>query len=168
MKNPTRHKLREAEYFLSMLKEAYEDDNTFAYNLSAFLSAARSVTFYMRDQYGRRNGLTEWYRPKETEMRADPELVFLNEARVESVHKETVPTRATRQATATARAFIATEKTPQDKQVEQAKAKAPARTGPKTVRRFFAEFENHEVRDFCEKQLAKLAKLVEECEKQFP
>lgn len=168
MKNPTRHKLGEAGYFLSVLKETYEDDNTFAYNLSAFLSAARSITLYMQKQYKRRNGFTEWYRPKQTEMRTDPELAFLNNARAEDIHEETMRTGATREATATARAFITREGTRKNKQVEETKPKPPAQSGSKTVRRFFPRIENGGVIEFCERQLTKLTKLVEECEKQFP
>ena len=38
---------------------------------------------------------------------------------------------------------------------------------PRTVRRFFPDLENGDVVPFCERQLAKLAKLVNECEGQF-
>jgi hypothetical protein len=61
MENPTRRKIREAEYFLSTMKQAFEDDNAFPYNLSAFLSAARSITWHMQEQYKHRDGFKEWY-----------------------------------------------------------------------------------------------------------
>lgn len=168
MKNPARRKNREAEYFLSVMKQTFEDDNAFSCNLSAFLSAARSMTFYMQKQYSHRNGFAEWYCRKQIEMSADRELVFLKKARVEDIHTETVRTGATREATGDARACIAVEGTLENEQVGETKPKPPTQSSPKTLRRFFPELENGDVVEFCERQLAKLSKLVEECESRFP
>ena len=51
MKNPTRHKFREAQYFLDQMNQSFQDDDRFLWNLSAFLSAERTITFYMQEQY---------------------------------------------------------------------------------------------------------------------
>ncbi len=167
VKNPTRHKIREAEYFLTMMKQVFEDDDVFSFNLSAFLSAARSITFYMKKQYKRRKGFAEWYSRHQIKMSADPELKYLNDARVEAVKKEPVQTGATRQITLPSDATIIKGDTPKVEQIKGAEPK-PTQSSPKTVRRFFPEFKHMDVITFCEKQLAKLIKLVTECEKRFP
>lgn len=43
----TRRKLEEAEYFFKQMKESIEDDKIFSYNLSAFVTAARSISLFM-------------------------------------------------------------------------------------------------------------------------
>jgi len=106
VKNATARKVGEAEHFLSMMNQTCEDDKLFAYNLSAFLSAARTITWYMQKQYKHRDGFGHWYCEKRAQMRDDPELRYLNEARAEAVKKEPVATGATRVATATVKAFI--------------------------------------------------------------
>ena len=100
----TAHKVGEAEYFLCRMTKTFEDDRLFSYNLSAFLSAARSITFYMQRQYKRCDGFGQWYCQTQIEMSADPELEYLNKARVEAVHTEPVTTVATCVATGTAKA----------------------------------------------------------------
>lgn len=167
IENPTRHKLQEAEYFLTMMKRTLEDDNVFYYNLSAFLSAARSITYYMQKQYKHQNGFDEWYCPKWIKMEADPELKYLNKARVEALKTVPVQTGATRLKTFTADAIIGEKGTPEAEQVKEVESKPSAQSSPKTVRRFFPEFEDMDVIEFAKKQLAKLTKIVEECEKCF-
>ena len=48
--NNTEDKLSEAKYFLERMKEHVMDREAFRYNLSAFLTAFRSVTFIMRKE----------------------------------------------------------------------------------------------------------------------
>jgi len=170
MENPTRHKIREAEYFLSMMNQVhvFEDDNTFSYNLSAFLSAARSITWHMQKQYGDRQNFDEWDRQRRIEMSADPELRYLNEVRVEDVHRKPVLTGATRELSFTGDVVLVEEGTPVAEQAKEVESKPSTQSRPKTVRRFFPKFRQVDVIEFCENQLAKLAKIVEECENRFP
>lgn len=167
MKNPTRHKLREARYFLDEMKSSFHDDDRFYWNLSAFLSAARSITLFMQKQYSRQTGFSDWYCRKQVEMKADEELEYLNHARVEAVHTEPVMIGATRQNVLTAAAVIARSEPEEKRQPEQTEAKPAADSTPETVRRFFPKFGNVEVVPFCEKQLDKLSGLVEDCETSF-
>ena len=167
IENPTRHKLQEAEHFLFNMKQTLEHDNVFYYNLSAFLSAARTITSYMQKQYKHRNGFGEWYCPKQLKMKDDPELMYLNKARVEAIHTETIETGATR-IKASSMGLTVGKDTPEAEQVKEAKSKPSAQSSPKTVRRFFPEFKDMDVMEFGEKQLVKLTKIVEECEKRFP
>ena len=170
MENPTRHKIQEAEYFLSMMKmkEAFEDDYIFSYNLSAFLSAVRSITEYIKRQYAHRNGFAEWYCPYQIKMFADPELKYLKKVRDEDVHTEYIQTGATREKTLYVDIILVEEGAPMAEQAKEAKPKPPPQSGSRIVRRFFPKFGQVDVIEFCEKQLVKLAKIVEECENQFP
>ncbi|NQE51950.1 hypothetical protein C5S29_00055, partial [ANME-1 cluster archaeon GoMg3.2] len=162
IENPTRHKVQEAEYFLSKMKEILEDENVFYYNLSAFSSAARSITFYMQKQYRSKYGkdFDEWYRPKEQKMKDDPELKYLNKVRAEAIHTETIETGATRIKTSSLGLTVGKD-TPEAEQVNEAESKPAAQSSPKTVGRFYPEFKNRDVIEFGEKQLAKLTKVVE-------
>lgn len=92
--NPTRFKLREAKHFLNIAHYEYtkyinfttnENRDTLLFTLSAFLSSIRSITGnYMDSQYGDKPGFKEWY--KKQNLGSDPEIVFLNKARVGFVH----------------------------------------------------------------------------------
>jgi len=63
---------------------------------------------------------------------------------------------------------ILREGAPRNEQAEETRLKSLTRSSPKTVRRFFPKLENGDVVEFCERQLVKLSKLVEECESRFP
>jgi len=65
----TRQKLEEAKYF-------------FKYNLSAFLSAARSVTLIMQKEFGKVSDFKDWYTEKQSMMRSDETMRLLNNKRV--------------------------------------------------------------------------------------
>jgi hypothetical protein len=168
IENPTRHKLQEAEYFFSKMNHTLEDDKVFYYNHSAFVSAARSITYYMQKQYKHRNGFEEWYCPKQLKMKGDPELKFLKKARDVAIHRETIETGATREKTSSIGLTTVGNGTPETEQVKEAESKPSAQSSPKTVRRFYPEFKGMDVIEFGEKQLAKLTKVVEDCEKRFP
>lgn len=148
-----------------MMKQAFEDDDKFAFNLSAFLSAARSITWYMQKQYVCRKGFSEWYSPIVKKMSGDPELTYLNEARAEDIHKETVQTGATRAITFGVDVVFG--KAPPKSEQTKESEKPPTQSSTKTIRRFFPKFGNIDVIEFCENQLQKLNKIVEGCEKQF-
>lgn len=95
LENDTGLKLKEAEIFLEEIESAYSifirDDSAANFialktKLSAFLSAGRSITFYMQRQYARIPGFSEWYKLKQQEMSKDQELNYFNKARVETIH----------------------------------------------------------------------------------
>lgn len=62
----------------------------FPYYLSGFLSAFRSVTFYMQKQYAHDARFKSWYPQKQAEMAADPVLKMLNAHRTGIVHCEPI------------------------------------------------------------------------------
>lgn len=55
-----RYKIGEAKFFLARMKESAHDREAFPYYMSAFLTAARSVTQYAREE-SRSKGRQQWY-----------------------------------------------------------------------------------------------------------
>jgi len=167
MQNPTRHKFRETEHFLARMNECFEQDDEFRFSLSAYLSAARSITFYMRKQYRHVPGFSQWYCERQIEMQADPELKYLNDLRVEAVHTEPTGLGATRQGTFTADAVIASPALVAEQPQVAPEAQEHTASGVRTVRRFLPEFHGMDVVPFCDAQLQKLESLLDECERLF-
>ncbi len=56
-----RKKFREAEYFYSKMIEGQGHRENFTYNLSAFLSSARSVLQYALNEVKAKTGGKKWY-----------------------------------------------------------------------------------------------------------
>ena len=72
----TQQKYNEAEYFLGMMKQNDENRQRFKYNLSAFLSATRSVTFVLQKEYSKNPKFKEWYSKKQKWMEGDALFKF--------------------------------------------------------------------------------------------
>ena len=169
IKNPTRHKLQEAEYFLSKMEEAFDDNDVFYYNLSPFLTAAQGIIDYMKNQYEHQDGFNDWFCQKWKEIREDDELIYLKKARNTDVHEEPMQTVATREVSFTINGVIAdVDGTIPDAQPKQVESTPSEKGSPRLVRRFFpAPFGDVDVIPFCKKQWCKLKKLVDECEQCF-
>lgn len=59
------NKYSEAKYFLDRMKENISDPDAFRYNLSAFLAAARSITFVLQNEFkNKKEGLMNGMRKK--------------------------------------------------------------------------------------------------------
>ena len=54
------YKIDEAKFFLARMEESIRDREAFRYYMSAFLTAARSVTQYAREE-SRSKGRQQWY-----------------------------------------------------------------------------------------------------------
>jgi hypothetical protein len=65
----------------------YHQPDPFRYSLSAFLQAARNVTFALQKELSGSSGFEEFWEERQTEMKADSDLRLLNDARVIVVHK---------------------------------------------------------------------------------
>ncbi len=165
IKNPTQHKAREAEFHLQQAKKHYQSDEEFAFYLSAFLSAARNITFHMQKQYGKQEFFPEWYSAERTQMEADSDLQYLKNARNSDIHEEIVHTGVTRPISTGFDAIIVTKAGEEG----QEDANEAAVSQPAILRRFFKieELGNIEVIEFCSTQLEKLSDLVARCEKEF-
>jgi len=98
----TRHKLNETWFFLTKLDEHYFDHiqsviqgdvspPAFAYYLSAFVSAARSVTWVMRHEYSRAPGWEDWFQNQKVTDQHRVLLKLFNDLRVRSEKREPLP-----------------------------------------------------------------------------
>lgn len=89
----TELKLNEAKYFLEQMERHADSPNEFVYNLSAFLCAARSVTFVMQEEFSRVPGFRKWYSKKQKwmEQPENKELFeFFKDLRNVVVHQQPV------------------------------------------------------------------------------
>jgi hypothetical protein len=80
-------KLAEADFFIEKLKDSATDFFAARCYFSAFVSAARSVTFALQGvMKSRVDGFDEWYERKQGELRRDPLARFFHDARTEVQH----------------------------------------------------------------------------------
>ena len=79
-------KLEEAEYFLKQMAFVAEDRKAHKYNLSAFLSAARSVLQFANNEAVSKPGGQTWY----DSHRNNPIVIFFKERRNWRIHTEPV------------------------------------------------------------------------------
>ena len=81
-------KFMEAEYFLAQMINEKGNLNPFKYNLSAFLSAARSVLQYSREEVRVKDGGQGWY---DNQTGVYPTIKFFKDKRDINVHGHPVP-----------------------------------------------------------------------------
>ena len=102
----TFEKLSEAQYFLDRMIALQANRLFFKYNLSAFLSAFRSVTFFMQKEYSGMENFAKWYSLKQSEFEANKEMQLLNTKRVMTIHKVPVGLHANINGSIHERIFI--------------------------------------------------------------
>jgi hypothetical protein len=74
------------------MKQTANDWKLFKFNLSAFLSAARSITLVMQKEYAHAEDFKNWYKPKQEEMRKDELLTFLSICEIhQSIKNRSIP-----------------------------------------------------------------------------
>jgi hypothetical protein len=83
-------KIQEAEYFLDRMTAKRESRDAFRFNLSAFLSAARSVLQYAREEVRPKPGGLAWY---DSHMANNKVLKFFKDKRDINIHVEPVVVR---------------------------------------------------------------------------
>ncbi len=83
-------KFNEAVYFYNQMIATVNNTRTFPFNVSAFLSALRSTTFYLQAQYKHDERFAEWYEKAQKTMKSDLVLEMLNELRREAIHQKPV------------------------------------------------------------------------------
>jgi hypothetical protein len=88
-------KLAEAKYFYSRMLANPKDRESFNYNLSAFLSSARSVLQYALEEARTKSGGQQWY---DNHMSGSPVLSFFKDKRDINIHSE--PVKAAEQTSA--------------------------------------------------------------------
>lgn len=83
-------KINEAEYFYSRMKQEQTDRDAFRYNLSAFLSAARSVLQYALKEAEIKAGGKQWY---DSQVSNYPVVKFFKDKRDINIHANPVQFR---------------------------------------------------------------------------
>jgi len=170
----TSEKLNEAKYFLECMKMKQSDRDAFKYNLSAFLSAARSLTLVMQKEFKHVSGFEEWYAKKRVNMRSDNSMKLLNDKRVMTIHKQPVRPHAHININISEQVSISESIsvviTHANGTVEKREKKpilppTTAKTKVKTEWRwYFNELLEKDVITVCEEHVVKLENLVAECE----
>jgi len=80
-------KLREAEFFLTKLRESNRFEYESRYYFSAFISAARSVTMVLQKTMKDVDGFTSWYQNVQSQLKADPLAKYFVEIRNGAIHE---------------------------------------------------------------------------------
>ncbi len=76
-------KLEESQYFYSQMAKEVNNRKAFTYNLSAFLSATRSILQYAEKEAQNKTGGKQWYKGQ---MAASPVLSFFTDKRNMNIH----------------------------------------------------------------------------------
>jgi hypothetical protein len=87
---PIAEVVKELEYFYEMLEEKKPIKSKFAYNLNAFISRGRTITWIIKKQYSHRPGFATWYSKIEKEMKADELMQFFVNARNISLKEQPI------------------------------------------------------------------------------
>ncbi len=82
--SPTILKFMETCYFRDLLVNNLNNELLTSFHLSAFLSAARSVTFVLQKESTHKEGFKEWYQSKQDVLKEDEIMTLLVQLRNES------------------------------------------------------------------------------------
>ena len=159
--------MNEACHFLSMMKNTIDEENIFFYNLSAFLSAARSITFFMQKQYSNRRGFSAWYGVKQCDMDKDVDLKCLNRARVEMVHKKPIGYMKGISSTVCIELMVVDKKRVGHNGSENYNHNNHHKSESHVDGYYFLD-DGKDIIIFSDEQLIKLEEIVNECEAHFP
>lgn len=166
--NITRLKVDETNYFLSMMKKTFHDNSdSFHFNMNAFISAFRSITLYMQKQYTKCSGFLEWYSNEQIKMSNDQDLKFLIDARNDVIHIKPVNHMTEYEIKIPVSLPIIPGEELLKKIDKINDGEVNKREIEVNIERRFFEKQEQEIIDFCENQLNKLTKLVDECELKF-
>ena len=173
----TRDKLLEAKYFLQRMREGQSEPDAFKYNLSAFLTAARSVTMFMQKEFHKIPGFKEYYAKKRCEMKQDETMNLMNSKRVMTIHNQPVHPRANIgvniSETVTISESLSVVLTREDGTTERSEPEPtppPPPSGTKVTAKwlwYFDELPDKDIISVCEEHIDKLGTLVAECESHF-
>jgi hypothetical protein len=84
----TENKLEEARYFLNQLNDNLNNPQFLGFNLSAFITAARTVTYFMQKEYATKPNFSSWYENKQQEMKDNSVCKFFHGIRNANIHTE--------------------------------------------------------------------------------
>jgi hypothetical protein len=89
----TQGKIDEAHFFVSKMREKYNDRTEFKFYLSAFLSAGRSVIWVMNTEFGKVPSFKTWYDSRMLNDEENRIFKLVNDLRVETNKIKPVKTR---------------------------------------------------------------------------
>lgn len=92
MPSNTRKKFNEAQFFLELMDLNCNSFPNFNYYVSAFISAARSVTWIMGCEYNDQPGWKEWFKSREPTEVDDEFLKMTNKIRIKTVKTTPIQT----------------------------------------------------------------------------
>jgi hypothetical protein len=179
-----KYKLEEAKFFLLALEQNWRHFPHVDYFLSAFVSAARSVTWVMRSEYGSMPGWSEWFDAKKPSSGTRELLKRMNDVPVRSTKSVPVKTRTTAKVTipheqvtpeleaflnSGAKALLRLEPT------DRTNTEALVMLGDRVLGRArieeamheLPEFQGRDAKDVCRDYLQELEALLAECEARF-
>ena len=164
----TRYKLDEAAYFLDKMKRYYDSWTEFGYYLSAFLSASRSVFYFMHAEYCKVQGFKQWEKKNiiSSKIFIDPDLEFLKSKRSENIHQKNVSMKATMKIPISFKPSIEELRELRSKNLPTP-SQQMVRGSPTRINTYFQDKEDVEVLDFCVSVHQKIVSLVRDCEKEF-
>jgi hypothetical protein len=87
-------KLEAAFHFLEEMRKSIENRKIFVFNLDAFLSTSRSVTFVLQKEFKDDLKFEKWYSQKQEEMKKDELMQFFITMRDISIHERSPQTHA--------------------------------------------------------------------------
>lgn len=99
MATRTEYKLEEARFFLAYLEQHWNQMPHVDFYLSAFVSAARSVTWIMRAEFSVVPGWEQWFEGRKPSREIRDLLKKMNDVRVRTVKTTPVKTRTTAKVT---------------------------------------------------------------------
>lgn len=99
MVTKTEYKLEEARYFLAHLEKHWRHLPQVDFYLSAFVSAARSVTWVMKAEFLHVHGWEQWYETKKPSSTIRELLKKMNDVRVRATKTDPLKTKTTANVT---------------------------------------------------------------------
>lgn len=167
---PTRDKLNEAGFFLCKMSGAADDRDAFRFNLSAFLSAARSVTWVMQKQYAHSQSFSEWLTKKQAEMSANGLMQYFVEQRNQVTKQRAITSSFPvniyfdqEENKALSIYFIdGTGKTAQPLNIDRVPMNAPG------CLYYFKDFPEKDAVSLCQDYLNEVERIVSDWESRFP
>jgi len=173
----TRDKFLEAKYFLDQMKSTQPDRDAFRYNLSAFLSAGRSVTWIMQNEFRHVSGFDDWYADKQTQMEKDELMKVLKNRRNLTVHQKSLRPHALVKVNLYERITVSESVSISIKHADgteerrdfPSEPKPPIPAVPTTTEWlwYFDELPNVDIVTVCTEYVGKLESLVNECVSRF-
>lgn len=172
MNRDVKFKIDEAGFYLRKMKESFSQDPDRRYYLSAFLSAAKSVDYYLISRFGHLPEFQKWRSNKLDKLSIDTNLEELVKLRDQNVHHAptVTETESTSRLANTVQLTKESEELPFMPLIPEndlVKIKLVGKQNPKIEKwRFHGDFE-FEVIPFCENGLNDIKAAAVEAEKLF-